>query len=94
MLPAGQLQIHQSTRQVTTCFVIRTWKLTPHEVSLEGITRSSYGKFNCITINFEKTQHGINVKQIILTFDLPTILNGYNGLIQFVNIKMARVETH
>ena len=28
-----------------------------YEVSLDEITRSMYGKFNCITINFERTQH-------------------------------------
>ena len=27
--------------------------------SLDGITRSEHGKFDCITVNFEKIQHSI-----------------------------------
>ena len=35
-------------------------------VSLDEITRSVHGKLNCVTVNFDKTQHGIHVIQILL----------------------------
>ena len=33
-------------------------QLTYRRVSLDAMTRSVKGKFNCITVNFDKTQHG------------------------------------
>ena len=31
-----------------------------HGVSLDEITISVHGKFNCITVNFDRTQHDIH----------------------------------
>ena len=30
-------------------------------VGLDAITRSVQGKFNCISVNFDRTQHGIHI---------------------------------
>ena len=43
-----------------------------HGASLGGITTSVNSEFNCITVDFEKTQHGINVIQNSLTLCLQT----------------------
>ena len=42
-----------------------------------AITRSEHGKFNCITVNFDKTQHGIYVTDWVgmnRTSSMPTPL--------------------
>ena len=39
--------------------IIGTKSSELHRISIDGITRSKHGKFNCITANFEQTQHGI-----------------------------------
>ena len=46
-----------------------------HVVSLDAITRIVHGKFNCITVNFEKTQY--NDKDFIIYCHDVTINTGY-----------------
>ena len=51
------------------------FKAIQHIVSLDAIKRSVHGKFNGISVNFDRTQHGIYlIKNLILSNITPVIV--------------------
>ena len=63
------LQTHVGLLKIENTFCFHSTYLNinkKHGVSLNGITRSMYRKFNCVTANFDRTLHGFYAIQISL----------------------------
>ena len=50
------------------CLVLKCY--FKHRVSLDAITKSVQGKLNCITVNFDRTQHGFYLLQNFIMIQL------------------------